>query len=213
MGKRLVESAPVPLIAGFGAILAAILATAHAPISALIALAASWIVLTGCMWLAQYRAKGATPRLLPTILEAWDEPQELSDKWLVFMRVEIENPDGEPVGIKEWEARLRHRGETYQGQKFQHPADSPRRYFQVPGAEQRRFEYSDFIEHAGQIGARSRISCTLPALFSAPYREFTEVALGVRLRPIVGKWSPWHDFEPPQYPAPRPDPWQSPGLT
>lgn len=207
MGKRVVESAPVPLVAGLWGIIAAIMAAAHAPISALIGLAAFWIILTFSVWVLQYRAKGATPRLLPTILEAWDEPQQPRDQWLIFTRVEIEDPDGEPVGIKDWEMRVQFRNEMYHGEKFQHPPDSPRRYFQIPGADQRRFEYSEFIEHAGQIGARSRISCIVPALFTAPYRDFTDVVLGVRIKPIGGKWSAWHDFQPPQYPGPRPEPW------
>jgi hypothetical protein len=207
VGKRLVESAPWPLVAALGAVTDAALLGAHVGGPILVAFAGVWAVGTCVLWRVQYVAKGLTPRLLVTIHEAWDEPQPSRDQWLIFMHVEIEDPDADPVGVKDWETRLQFKDGVYDGQKFQHPPNSPRCYFQIPGANQKRFEYSDFIEYAGQIGARSRITCFVPTLFTAPYRDFPDVVLGVRIKPVGGKWSPWYDFQPPQYPAARPNPW------
>jgi hypothetical protein len=108
----------------------------------------------------QYVAKGLTPRLFATVLEAWDEPQAPRDEWLIIMRG-------------------------------------------APGNGNSNMQ--DFIEHAGQIGARNKIVRFVPGLFTAPYRDFSDVILGVRVRPVGGAWSTWHDLQPPRYPAVRLD--------
>jgi hypothetical protein len=178
VGKRAVETIPLPLVAGFGGIVAALIVALHWPVSALYCWAAGWIILTGSVWIAQYRAKGATLPLQPTIIEAFCQPLKSPPNWLVFLKVSVENPDPAGTRIKEWQTRLtfgeRHVAEF--GGSFQHPS-GPRWTMPMPGGHVRQFEYADFLEKQRSLNGKDHIDGIIPAMFA--------------IAPVPFEWSEW----------------------
>jgi hypothetical protein len=199
--RRIIKSLPLPILAVLGTLTAMLIAPFGT--TRLIAFIVLWIGVLAFVWRLLYVAEAAQPSLVPTIQEAFDQPQDTPKSWLIFMKVTIEDPDPEPMRVADWETRLWYHGQTHEGQKFQHP-QGLEWSMRLPDGNEKRFLFARFIENQEQVPGRDHIECVVPSMFyDVSYENFDEVTLGLRVKGVGGQWSAWHDFQPPKYTANR----------